>query len=454
MKIPEVYKSETITETHFSEEDIILNAVKEIYNPRIPLSGQEIIQLVTRVFKRINNDYGHFNTEVMFLACSLAQHSHFRNEIELKDLLLLSSFFILGAIKFKGEDFASIENFFREDVKKFFNYNYAFLKSMTNLGDKARAYLFTEGRYDASLALRVPEMKFAALIFDAARIVVMLRRTGFRYNRNMIENLRWKLFCPELADVFVSLDQEDNITEKYKLKTYFYSIDEMFSQIDFTEEEKVDYLKCLVYIFDFKSTQTLRHVVNTASYALVMGIRSGCDKNELDELFAAGLLHDIGKMGIPGSVLESPASLSASDFTLMKIHVDYTKKILEKVVPKNIFDIAIRHHEKLDGSGYPYGLTASELTLQERIMTVADIFSALSDSRSYKEEFTKEKIVGILKELVDSNKIDSNIVSVIVNDYEGFKAEGHELSKLLAAPIGKIQELFNELQDFETLNEI
>ena len=99
---------------------------------------------------------------------------------------------------------------------------------------------------------------------------------------------------------------------------------------------------------DFKSTQTVRHTINTASYAATIGELMGCSNNQINKLYTAALLHDLGKMAIPESILESPTILSNVEFILMKTHVGYTIKLLQNSVPEDIFKIAAHHHEKLD----------------------------------------------------------------------------------------------------------
>ena len=95
------------------------------------------------------------------------------------------------------------------------------------------------------------------------------------------------------------------------------------------------------------------------------------------------MFHDLGKIGIPLEILENPGRLTLEDMAVMKTHVEKTAVILNGWVSEEIRDLALRHHEKLNGTGYPDGLSASQLTLPQRILAVADIFSALTGERSY-----------------------------------------------------------------------
>ena len=207
----------------------------------------------------------------------------------------------------------------------------------------------------------------------------------------------------------------------------------------------------LVYVMDFKSTQTVRHTINTASYAATIGELMGCSQKQIDKLYTAALLHDLGKMAIPESILESPTNLSNVEFILMKTHVGYTIKLLQNSVPEDIFKIAAHHHEKLDGTGYPFGLTAEQLSMEERILTVADIVSALIDNRTYKAEYSKEKVIEICQEMVQDGQLDSSIVKVVENNFDKFKEDAASRNKFMSVPLGLVEMLFHEEMDYESL---
>ena len=140
--------------------------------------------------------------------------------------------------------------------------------------------------------------------------------------------------------------------------------------------------------------------------------------NDIRDVICAAMLHDLGKMEIPVEILEFPGKLSPQAMRVMRTHVDLTGQILGTNVSARVRDIALRHHEKLDGSGYPRGLSAVSLDMPQRIVAVADIISALTGTRSYKDAFSKEKTVSILKDMADNGLIDSMIVSMFVENYD------------------------------------
>lgn len=172
-------------------------------------------------------------------------------------------------------------------------------------------------------------------------------------------------------------------------------------------------------IIDYKSEFTSRHSLGVARTASKISEIMGYDKVICDKMYLAGTLHDVGKIAIGNEILEKPARLTDEEFAKMKNHAGYTYMILSKVDGfEEIRDIAAFHHERLDGSGYPFGKMADELTTLQRIMACADIYQALTEKRPYKDGMDHDKACEILKDMADKNWIDKNITEVICHTKE------------------------------------
>lgn len=172
-------------------------------------------------------------------------------------------------------------------------------------------------------------------------------------------------------------------------------------------------------IIDYKSEFTSRHSLGVARMASKISEIMGYDKVICDKMYLAGTLHDVGKIAIGNEILEKPARLTDEEFAKMKNHAGYTYMILSKVDGfEEIRDIAAFHHERLDGSGYPFGKRADELTTLQRIMACADIYQALTEKRPYKDGMDHDKACEILKDMADKNWIDKNITEVICHTKE------------------------------------
>ena len=160
------------------------------------------------------------------------------------------------------------------------------------------------------------------------------------------------------------------------------------------------------------------HTLATTAFALELGRILRVSTKELQLLYYGALLHDIGKIAIPVEILEAPRRLTDEEMQVMKAHVSVSEKILRGIIDDEVLEVAVRHHEKLDGSGYHRGLKGEELTQLQRIVAVADILSALYGKRSYKDSFEPEKIKAILMKDAEAGKICQGIVSVAVGNFD------------------------------------
>ena len=146
---------------------------------------------------------------------------------------------------------------------------------------------------------------------------------------------------------------------------------------------------------------TYVHSLRISIFLSVFGNAIGIRGNDLLTLEAGGLLHDVGKISVPSSILNSEARLSDEEMEIMRSHVTHTGKYLHPSVgiPRGTRIIAEQHHEKLDGTGYPLGLKGKELNELARMATIIDIFGALTDARAYKQAMDAEKALYVMAQM-------------------------------------------------------
>ena len=180
----------------------------------------------------------------------------------------------------------------------------------------------------------------------------------------------------------------------------------------FNGKEKDKFFTMLSSLFEMYSVQTLYHSKLTAYIAYIIAKKMYLPNDRCKKLYVAGLSHDLGKVCIPLKILEKPDKLTDKEYSIMKKHVEYTKEILKNKMDYDVIEIAYRHHERMDGSGYPNKLTKDYLTIDQKILQVSDIISALIAKRSYKEAWSINKTIEILDNDVNNNKLDKEVVDV------------------------------------------
>ena len=168
---------------------------------------------------------------------------------------------------------------------------------------------------------------------------------------------------------------------------------------------------------EYRDDDTGSHLLKVSSYCRTIARAMGFDENKIENLYYAALLHDIGKIGIPDSILLKKGAYEEGEWEIMKKHTIIGSLILSSSnveVIKMGELIALTHHEKWDGSGYPKGLKGEEIPVISRIVSVADVFDALVSKRVYKEEFTIEDALFEIKKS-SGRHFDPEVVDVFMS---------------------------------------
>lgn len=203
-----------------------------------------------------------------------------------------------------------------------------------------------------------------------------------------------------------TINRPDELGEiSYAIKDMSTSIKEGINQIESLNDEITNTQKEVIYtmgeIAETRSKETGNHVKRVAEYSKVLALKYGLDEKEAELLKLASPMHDIGKVGIPDSILNKPGKLTFDEFEIMKTHAQLGYDMLKyssKPILKAASIVAYYHHEKYDGSGYPRGLKGEDIHIYGRITAIADVFDALGSDRVYKKAWEDERIFELFKE--------------------------------------------------------
>jgi putative two-component system response regulator len=175
---------------------------------------------------------------------------------------------------------------------------------------------------------------------------------------------------------------------------------------------------------EYKDNETGLHVIRMSHFSRILGLAAGMTEAEADDLLHAAPMHDVGKIGIPDRILQKPGPLDPDEWKIMQSHATIGAEIIGDH-PSGMLalarNIALTHHEKWDGSGYPKGLSGADIPLEGRITAIADVFDALTSVRPYKKAWTEEEALDFLVKQKGKH-FDPNLVDLFIGQMPAIRA--------------------------------
>lgn len=272
---------------------------------------------------------------------------------------------------------------------------------------------------------------FSNLIFLSDRLDVLMNRcpSWDRENQEKVldrlVNLQDLLFAPKLIEAmlfeaerpqFWEILQKSEQIEEH-LKEEIACCKEV--TINFAEMEQIAH--AFAHVVDAKSQFTNEHSQNTALVAHLLSIRAGYSEEHADKVRVSALLHDIGKLKVPDEILDKPGALNTEERKRIEQHSADSWNILKGI--EGLEEIASwsgMHHEKLNGSGYPRGVSADEIPHEAQVLAVADIFQALLQERPYRRSLTVDEVLGMMDWMVEVGEINGDLVALLKTEQEEF----------------------------------
>jgi HD-GYP domain-containing protein (c-di-GMP phosphodiesterase class II) len=281
------------------------------------------------------------------------------------------------------------------DIASMLGFNQAMREAIRTLDEHWNGHGMPEGLSGTAIPLlgRIVGLAQSVEVFaggfgvDAA-IAIAIERRG-----------RW--FDPALVDALESFADDDGFWAQVlgRSPERHLAALEPEDQILIADEERLDDIaRAFARVIDAKSPFTYLHSERVAELAVTIGRRLHFDEVGLKDLRRAGLLHDIGKLGVSTLILDKPDRLTERERAEIRVHPAYTQRILERVTAfAGIVEIASAHHERLDGKGYHLGLSAERLSPMSRALAVADVYEALTADRPYRRGLPRNEAVAILR---------------------------------------------------------
>jgi HD-GYP domain-containing protein (c-di-GMP phosphodiesterase class II) len=239
--------------------------------------------------------------------------------------------------------------------------------------------------------------------------------------RALIAEGSGSLYAPELVDAFLEVSVPEafwlDLVCPYKeevLRPYIGT-----QQVDLTSDALYELARLFGKLIDYRSPFTAKHSANVAQVAEMLADLVGISPEEQRLIGVAGYLHDLGKLAVPAEILDKPDVLSQHEIHIVRQHPYYTYRILSMVPGfDDIGTYAAMHHERIDGTGYPF--RQRDVPLGARLVAVADVFSALSEDRPYRAGMNWDDSLAILDQMAVSGALDFDVVRLVRDNRDRF----------------------------------
>lgn len=407
-----------------------------------PIHSDKMMTVISRTLNMIDRRLVDHGVRVALVLGDMLNAEGCQDRETRKDLLTLALLHDVGA--YRTEEINNLLQFETGNVWKHSIYGYLFLREFTPLRDWAKVVLYHHASY--SEPVREPEeiLRYAWMLHVADRAVVWhdeVKRSAEELKRHLLLK-SGSYLSPEAVALLLDADRRFGTVSKLDGPV---SLGSALDLTGISGEEAKAYLTMVAHTIDFRSHVTVTHTMSVMEIGTRLGRKLGLPEPVLEQLRYGALLHDLGKIGTPLSILEKPGKLTDEEMAVMREHVVLSGEIIRGCVDETVARIALRHHEKLDGSGYPLGLTAAELTLPERILAVADIASALCMRRSYKDAFPKERCLRILGDLRDRGQLDRRAVDAMEASFDEIIGEADEACRPVADAYQRLRAEYRSL---------
>lgn len=268
------------------------------------------------------------------------------------------------------------------------------------------------------------------IIFLVDRIAVMIDKEKplliqRQEIRKMLQEQRGRKFSPKVVDAFSGILNRENLWLDLKHRRDQRILDFLGNTPLIMEDEEMDgFARLFIMAIDFRSRFTAAHSMAVAHVVHRLSEYAGYPEEQRQMIKIAGYFHDIGKVVVPAEILDKPQVLTLDEAEIMREHPYHTHRILHALKGLGRYaDVAAQHHERSDGTGYPYHLTYPSLEPESGMLAIADIFSAVTENRSYRPSMPKEKVLEILGYYAKTRALDPELILHITEHFDTLQQE-------------------------------
>lgn len=381
------------------------------------ISSKNICLLIRDTLKLIDRRPMDHGSRTGYIMCKMLQQKGGYEGFELADFLMVATVHDIGA--YKTDNVGDKLRYEFKNMLPHSIYGFLFLKILSPLADKSRMVLYH--RLGAAALANIDfEYKFETEVLCLAEAVDTYHFSmGQKFNHDIFRRQEGSMYSTRALDLLdETVANNPKMFEQLRDESYQQELDEILQFMIFPNEEKKRYMEMLMYCLGFRSESRVVDAVTTLSITEILGEKMGLSEEEREVLYYGSLLHDIGMLSIPKELIDAPRLLTPEEIALIRTHVEREEKIFSNRLDEEVTKVAIAHHERMDGKGYPKGLKEEDMNIPQCILQLADVVTALNNKRSYHEGHDKEMLMSALQKEIDKNKLKKEVVEAFINSHD------------------------------------
>ncbi len=398
------------------------------------IKSKDIYLLMRDILKLIHQRPMEHGSRVAYMVYKMLEEQGKYEEFELADIVMVATMHDIGAYKTEQGKLNENLRFETKDSVGHSIYGYLFFKYLSPVPDLAKIIMYHHTDYEQLQKTDYEYKEIAAYINIAEKMDLYSGSMGNQFDMRMFHKQAGTKLSKAGLELFYQCETKYGIFEKLKSGAYKEELDRIAEYMIFSNEDKKRFLEMLMYCQGFVSEGNVIDAITTICICEELANQLELDPTEKEILYYGALIHDIGMLAVPREILEAPRKLKPEEMVQVRKHIQIADKELRERMNEEIVAIALSHHERGDGSGYPSHLKDYQMNQQQRILQVADMVGAMVNKRSYRDALPKEKVIAILSEEVANRRLKRQVVAPLVGSYDSIMkrvgGEGAEIYKM------------------------
>ncbi|MBU1669926.1 MAG: HD domain-containing protein [Actinobacteria bacterium] len=402
-----------------------MNSTGSIEGDEPGVSLFEMVLALSRALDLVHPSVADHNLKVSYIATSIGRELGFTPEQQ-AELAIAGALHDIGALSL--EERLEINEFEMEDPHRHAERGHRLLRLFEPFQGASRLVRYHHVRWDEAgngdREEGVPIGSHVIHLADRASLFLDASREIIGQINGVLEAVRkhaGSLFHPDLVEAFATVSGREHFWFDV-VSPYLGSIISEMIEIEaepMSREELSSLAGHYSKMIDFRSHYTASHSSGVAATVRAMAGIVGLDEADSELMGVAGGLHDIGKLAVPTEILEKPGRLSRNEMNIVLAHPYFSYRILKPVsAMETVNNWGSLHHERIDGSGYPFHYGAGDLSLGSRLMAVSDVFAATLEDRPYRKGMPPAEVKTLLEGMSSARKLDGELVSVLLDDFD------------------------------------